>query len=109
MDVMNRGNWALLLVFAVLIGAAIVLFARPSRYGALSAALCFGAGLLNAVPVFALLSYNVAGSDGPLGPRVIGVAFAAALALLPVGSFVEGIGFARGEPRAVAALPQQPV
>jgi hypothetical protein len=101
------GGWGLLVLFLLLAGAAVVVFARPSRLRVFAAGLCLAAGLLNVAAGVAVVAYNAAGSTGPVGPRLIGLIVGCALIAVGGRLFAEGRWFIRrhGAPPAVSPPP----
>jgi hypothetical protein len=103
------GNWGVLLLFALLVGAAVLVFARPSRYRPLVAAVCIAAGLLNALVAIGLLRFNAVVSDGPIGARFAGVVSAAVFGLVAVGLVVMARQLPGSQTVPTSALPPPPM
>jgi hypothetical protein len=110
LEAMHRlGNGGVLLLFALLVGTAVVVFARPSRYAPFVAAVCIAAGLLNAFVAIGLLRYNAVVSDGPIGARLAGVASAAAFGLVAFGLLAMARQRPGSEQAPTSSLPPPPV
>ncbi len=108
-DFMRRaGSLGPLVLFVVLIGAAVIVLAHPIPDGWLPATICFVAAAANALPAVWFLSYNAIVSAGPASTRIAGIVFGALpMALVATGLIAEGIRSAKagGERAAAIALP----
>jgi hypothetical protein len=96
-DLMRRlGSTGPLVLFVVLLGAAVIVLAHPIRDGWLPATICFVAAACNLFPALWFLSYNAVVSTGPASTRFAGVVFGALpLALVATGLIAEGIRSAK--------------
>jgi hypothetical protein len=90
------GAWGPLVLCVPLTGAAVVLFAHPQRYTPVAAAACFAAALPNLLGAVGLIIYNGGRSEGPLGPRLVGIALAAAFGYIAMTLIEEGARLVRG-------------
>ena len=111
-DLMRRlGNIGPLVLFVVLLGAAVIVLAHPIKDGWLPATICFVAAACNLLPALWFLWYSVVVSTGPGATRIAGITFAALpMALVATGLIAEGIRSAKaGGKRIVPRLPRQRV
>jgi hypothetical protein len=92
-DVMRRlGSTGPLLLFVVLLGAAVIVLAHPIKDGWLPATICFVAAACNLLPALWFLWYSAVLSTGPAATRVAGITFAALpMALVAAGLIAEGV------------------
>lgn len=106
LDAMRHlGGWGVVMLFAVLAGAAVVVLRRPTKGRPLAAIVCLVAGLLNAVAATGLVAYNTALSDGPIGPRSVGLAFGVAFASVTVLLLIEAVAMASRRPTDASTVP----
>ena len=76
-DLMRRlGNIGPLVLFVVLLGAAVIVLAHPIKEGWLPATICFVAAACNLLPALWFLWYSVVVSTGPGATRIAGITFA---------------------------------
>jgi hypothetical protein len=96
-DLMSRlGSTGPLVLFVILLGAAVIVLAHPIKDGWLPATICFVAAACNLLPALWFLWYSAVLSTGPAATRIAGIAFAALpLGLVATGLVAEGIRSAR--------------
>jgi hypothetical protein len=110
-DLMRRlGNIGPLVLFVVLLGAAVIVLAHPIKDGWLPATICFVAAACNLLPALWFLGYNALVSTGPAATRVAGITFGALpMALVAAGLIAEGIRSASAGGGHTAATTPAPM
>ena len=108
-DLMRRaGSLGPLVLFVLLIGAAVIVLAHPIPDGWLPAAICFVAAACNLLPALWFLGFNAIISTGPASTRIAGIVFGALpLGLVATGLIAEGIRSVKagGEHTAAISVP----
>jgi hypothetical protein len=109
-DLMRRaGSLGPLVLFVVLIAAAVIVLAHPIPDGWLPATICFVAAVANALPAVWFLLYNALVSAGPASTRIAGIVFGALpMALVATGLLAEGIRSLRAGSERTAAISLPP-
>jgi hypothetical protein len=109
-DLMRRaGSLGPLVLFVVLIGAAVIVLAHPIPDGWLPATICFVAAGANALPAVWFLGYNAIISTGPASTRIAGIVFGALpMALVATGLIAEGIRSMRASAERTDAISLPP-
>ena len=110
-DLMRRaGSLGPLVLFVVLIGAAVIVLAHPIADGWLPATICFVAAAVNALPAVWFLWYNAVVSAGPASTRIAGIVFGALpMALVATGLIAEGLRSAKAGGERTAATSSAPM
>ena len=110
-DLMRRlGNIGPLVLFVVLLGAAVIVLAHPIKDGWLPASICFIAAACNLLPALWFLSYSAVISTGPTATRIAGITFGASpLGLVAAGLIVEGVRSARAGRRTSPGTDPAPM
>jgi hypothetical protein len=110
-DLMRRaGSLGPLVLFVVLIGAAVIVLAHPVPDGWPPATICFVAAACNLLPALWFLGFNAVVSTGPASTRVAGITFGALpMALVATGLIIEGTRSAKAGGERTAATSQAPM
>jgi hypothetical protein len=110
-DLMRRlGNIGPLVLFAVLLGGAVIVLAHPIKDGWLPATICFAAAACNLLPALWFFGYNAIISTGPASTRIAGIMFGALpIALVATGLIAEGIRSAKAGGERTTATSQAPM
>jgi hypothetical protein len=104
-DLMHRlGSTGPLVLFVVLLGAAVIVLAHPIKDGWLPASICFVAAACNLLPALWFLGYSAFISTGPAATRIAGIVFGALpLVLVATGLIAEGVRSAKAGGERTAA------